>query len=558
MENTLKNSVVEIQNLTAEIEAFTKITDTDESCINVGTNMNQKISEIDKIVVNSGDRVEDQGQVSSNLNKNQTTGETDKAETSDREENNVKNKPSQQLLANLNCYQARENIEESPYLEKDYECIEKYISFEKKTERNNELFECYLEKPVEEINFNLDNQIGTHDREDKSKKIIELSRASEERNFEIVVSKPEINDTVNLNEVSCAIEEKSDKPHVIFQQKIENSIIEIMKNDKSQTPEKKSKIEVPNLMIVEEIHHVQETPEVYKIQDISDMHRTKEEKSMPIHPDQKPTILLKKKTIPTVTTIGRDVEFFFKAQTPETKPNNDKYDDSRITDIKSSNRSSDPSLQASPNHSQVSQVKTSSSKTHQNTLKTVKSENYEFQVRYIPLQSENKRESRYEQWAFENMRRCNEDIHNNGKQRSVKDIIESINKSQSLLKPHVSTNTTTNTGQIQTELPIVLPPQRKCQKTPNNDTLTITESTDSLTRNLNCLLEDEIKLHQFLNEMNDGSCNYNPRHSNNDNVNNTLEKCVIRKKSAIDWNPIPKPRRSRNLSEELKNTNSSC
>lgn len=234
---------------------------------------------------------------------------------------------------------------------------------------------------------------------------------------------------------------------------------------------------------------------------------------------------------------------------PEPTPRHEKYPAVAIVDRKPEHlrKKPSPSLRISESLESLTEKDLEDSLSHPKTIKT---DNYEFEVRFVPLRSSSS-QSRHQTWSNENAlqrRNSNDDVSPSpeigGRRKSVKEIIESINKSQSLLK--VNHNESTSGLETNNNL-----------KPSSDEILAITESTDSLTRNLNSLIEDEKKINNFLAER--ASISSSDFNKNNDELNNNLddngvfEKCELRKKDGLDWNPLPKPRRSRNFSDEYKN-----
>lgn len=151
------------------------------------------------------------------------------------------------------------------------------------------------------------------------------------------------------------------------------------------------------------------------------------------------------------------------------------------------------------------------------------------------------------------------------RRRSVRDIIASINKSQSLLK--INQDAVVTEKQQYTSLekipqyagqPLAFvnqsKPLQQVQTTPSNE---------SIVRNINELQDSDKQIKQMILEM--------ERAGNDDldvdvqdipvpvekfnefNKDEMFKKCVIRRdKSSMDWNPLPKPRRSRNLTHEAE------
>lgn len=183
-----------------------------------------------------------------------------------------------------------------------------------------------------------------------------------------------------------------------------------------------------------------------------------------------------------------------------------------------------------------------------NDKKTINTENYEFQIRYVPLK---------EGTPENDLNGSISSIPSNSssRRRSVKDIIASINKSQSLLKINEpkenSSNSILNSSSVDK----------------------IAASSESLQKNIRELKENESKIQSFLQEMETKvDVNRNSYYDNipstvlnyekTDELNNNnkkrdadivFEKCVLRKKNVdenIDWNPVPKPRRSQRFSTD--------
>ncbi|XP_053695394.1 uncharacterized protein LOC128742924 [Sabethes cyaneus] len=201
---------------------------------------------------------------------------------------------------------------------------------------------------------------------------------------------------------------------------------------------------------------------------------------------------------------------------------------------------------------------TSSSVSEEENMQSraVKNVNYEFEYKVQPIVTEiDEKIGTARMKISESI----EDIHStpgagNERRRSVRDIIESINKSQSLLKVNQDSTTGLRTAQ----------------------------SNDSVNRNMRELSERERELQALINEMDSHFGNQKPaapprdRGSYYDNVpddgddentDNLLSKSDMRSKKSptkslgiepsdeaqfkdcIDWNPLPKPRRSRHFPE---------
>ncbi|XP_062545626.1 uncharacterized protein LOC134212103 [Armigeres subalbatus] len=209
--------------------------------------------------------------------------------------------------------------------------------------------------------------------------------------------------------------------------------------------------------------------------------------------------------------------------------------------------------------------------------KVVKRINYEFQYKVEPIKTEIDEKINTARLKISESTGDIDSLQNTGtdRRRSVRDIIESINKSQSLLKVnHESTGT-----------------------------LYSAQSNDSVNRNLRELNDREKEIQRMLHDM---ETNYggqaqtqprkwsltpptNKRSSYYDNVpegnenldnlddrNNLLSKSALRSKKSptkslgiepsddgsyqdcMDWNPLPKPRRSRHLPDSQSNQSTSA
>lgn len=151
------------------------------------------------------------------------------------------------------------------------------------------------------------------------------------------------------------------------------------------------------------------------------------------------------------------------------------------------------------------------------------------------------------------------------RRRSVRDIIASINKSQSLLKINQDAANAEKqqytsleqipqyAGQPLAYAPLsAATPLSAAQPTPSNE---------SIVRNINDLQNSDKQIKQMISEMENASTtredvNHIPVMVEKfDEFNNEemFKKCVVRRdKSGMDWNPLPKPRRSRNLTHEAE------
>lgn len=150
----------------------------------------------------------------------------------------------------------------------------------------------------------------------------------------------------------------------------------------------------------------------------------------------------------------------------------------------------------------------------------------------------------------------NDELHvTTGRRRSVKEIIDSINKSQSLLKLSTDGDARLNSTEIVNQ--------------------TNSESNDSILRNIDELTESERQIKLLLTEMEmdttlkiqENKIPVDNRNSYYDNIPDAtttepgtdgatdkivFQKCKLRNKNNVDWNPLPKPRRSRNF--EINNS----
>ncbi|XP_058819528.1 uncharacterized protein LOC131682217 [Topomyia yanbarensis] len=188
--------------------------------------------------------------------------------------------------------------------------------------------------------------------------------------------------------------------------------------------------------------------------------------------------------------------------------------------------------------------------------KAAKHVNYEFEYKVEPIKTEiNEKIGTARMKISESAGDVNVAPHvGTERRRSVRDIIESINKSQSLLKVNQD-----STG-----------------------TLYSAKSTDSVNRNLKELNERERELQLLINEMDThfggrasepptrkrGSYYDNVPEGGDENADNLLSNSDMRSKKSptkslgmdqseetqfkdcIDWNPLPKPRRSRHFPDQ--------
>ncbi|XP_055681579.1 titin [Lutzomyia longipalpis] len=181
----------------------------------------------------------------------------------------------------------------------------------------------------------------------------------------------------------------------------------------------------------------------------------------------------------------------------------------------------------------VGQVKmTEKSDPYKNVV--VEMEKYE--IRFSPLKTNDDREGEHRKNPVE-------------RQRSVQEIIESINKNQSLLRINYEDDTRVQNimHDIETQK---LDAQRR-------------KSADSLSRNIQELEVKEREMRELIRELEEQQEAYEIPVPVQEFNNNSFSKCVQLRdpeardqndnqtqRSSIEWNPLPKPRRSRNLSME--------
>ncbi|KAJ6646993.1 HEAT repeat-containing protein 3, partial [Pseudolycoriella hygida] len=156
------------------------------------------------------------------------------------------------------------------------------------------------------------------------------------------------------------------------------------------------------------------------------------------------------------------------------------------------------------------------------------------------------------------------------RRRSVREIIASINKSQSLLKMNQPPSPNTEPRKaynFDTYLPRTIsaanePP--KLQPNPSNE---------SMNRKYSELEESEKQMRKLITDMEQSSIDvpvpvvekFDDFAVDNDETKDLFKKCVVRREknlqsgasqeenhSSMEWNPLPKPRRSRNLTHELE------
>lgn len=161
------------------------------------------------------------------------------------------------------------------------------------------------------------------------------------------------------------------------------------------------------------------------------------------------------------------------------------------------------------------------------------------------------------------------------RRRSVRDIIASINKSQSLLKINQKPNGSTEIGSkynYDTYLPQTI--QTTSASEPSQQSLK--SSNDSINRKYSELEESERKMRKMIRDMEQSATDlpvpvverFDKFTVDDDKSNDVFKKCVVRRektvqsgsgasqdenRSSLEWNPLPKPRRSRNLTHELEN-----
>lgn len=159
------------------------------------------------------------------------------------------------------------------------------------------------------------------------------------------------------------------------------------------------------------------------------------------------------------------------------------------------------------------------------------------------------------------------------RRRSVKDIIASINKSQSLLKmnqPPNGNKETKRSYSMETFPPPTIPTTVSVINNQNSSEPKETASNESITRKFNELDESERKIRKMISDMEKSSIDvpipvverFDELNSNNNNSEDLFQKCVVRRDKSsqsgashddMEWNPLPKPRRSRNLTHEIEN-----
>lgn len=155
------------------------------------------------------------------------------------------------------------------------------------------------------------------------------------------------------------------------------------------------------------------------------------------------------------------------------------------------------------------------------------------------------------------------------RRRSVKDIIASINKSQSLLKINQKSNVNTEPKRVY-DYDSYLP------TSPIRSPLQPKPFDESMTQKYSELEESERKMRKMITDMEQSTINvpvpviekFDALVDDDDRgkSNDLFKKCVVRReknlqfgasqdenRSSVEWNPLPKPRRSRNLSHELEN-----
>lgn len=159
------------------------------------------------------------------------------------------------------------------------------------------------------------------------------------------------------------------------------------------------------------------------------------------------------------------------------------------------------------------------------------------------------------------------------RRRSVKDIIASINKSQSLLKMNQQPNGNVEAKRsynYETYLPQTIPTAIKEPSQSQQPQ----SSNESIIRKYNELEESERKIRKMITDMEQSSIDvpvpvvekFDEFIVDGDKSDDLFKKCVVRRdkslqsgasqeenRSSMEWNPLPKPRRSRNLTHELEN-----
>lgn len=161
------------------------------------------------------------------------------------------------------------------------------------------------------------------------------------------------------------------------------------------------------------------------------------------------------------------------------------------------------------------------------------------------------------------------------RRRSVKDIIASINKSQSLLKMNQQPNGNVEAKRsynYETYLPQTIP---TAIMEPSSQSQQLKSSNESIIRKYNELEESERKIRKMITDMEQSSIDVPVpvvekfdefMVDGGDKSDDLFKKCVVRRekslqsgasqeesRSSMEWNPLPKPRRSRNLTHELEN-----
>lgn len=159
------------------------------------------------------------------------------------------------------------------------------------------------------------------------------------------------------------------------------------------------------------------------------------------------------------------------------------------------------------------------------------------------------------------------------RRRSVKDIIASINKSQSLLKMNQQPNGNADAKRsysYETYLPQTIP--NTAIKEPSQPKQS---SNESIIRKYSELEESERKIRKMITDMEQSTIDvpvpvvekFDEFTVDSDESSDLFKKCVVRRvksgqpsgasheesRSSMEWNPLPKPRRSRNLTHELEN-----
>ncbi|XP_031619115.1 kinesin-like protein KIF20B isoform X2 [Contarinia nasturtii] len=184
---------------------------------------------------------------------------------------------------------------------------------------------------------------------------------------------------------------------------------------------------------------------------------------------------------------------------------------------------------------------------------------FRFEVRSVPLK-------------FDSPKTRKKDIGTDGgkkrepptppqRRRSVKEIIESINKCQSLLKVNHDLKTDkSEKDKINTDL---------CQASSSSSMKTFKSKSSFSDRNMNDSIEKQYENKKMFSDITEVNNNAKTddmsniplfvekfNEFNNNNPNSIFEKCKVRDKTSndekvsnVEWNPVPKPRRHRNSTQ---------